>query len=154
MWAWYDFADSALMLSDHSGVSMGVNGNDNVQYVKDKSGNNRDMSNDIAHASHVDGGHRMAINNEGVLRLQVGTSVTESLQYELTNNPPNQMSRLLVFRTQTRGLSYSVHPSTTNASSSLLNKSRRTRDVFARNLPNESEVTMLYDEPLNGNLAV
>ena len=154
MWAWYDFADPTLMSSDHSGVSMGVNHNNNVQYVKHKSGNNRDISNDIAHASYVDGGHRMAINNKGVLRLQVGTSVTESLQYQLTNNPPNQMSRLLVFRTQTRGSSYSVHPSTTNASSHLLNGIRRTRDVFPRNLPPESEVTVLYDEPLNGNLAV
>ena len=153
MWAWYDFADPTLMSFDHSGVSMGVNHNDNVQYVKDKSGNNRDMSNVIGHASHVDGGHPMAINNKGVLRLQVGTSVTESLQYQLTNNPPNQMSRLLVFRTQARGLSYSVHPSTTNAGSHLLNESGRTRDVFARNLPPESEVTVLYDEPLNGNLA-
>ena len=96
----------------------------------------------------------MAINNKGVLRLQLGTSVTESLQYQLTNNPSNQMSRLLVFRTQTRGSSYSVHPSTTNASSHLLNDSGRTLDVFARNLPHESEVTVLYDEPLNGNLAV
>ena len=154
MWAWYDFADQTLMSSDHSGVSMGVNHNDNVQYVKDKSGNNGDMSNDIAHASYVDGGHRMAINKKGLLRLQVGTSVTESLQYQLTKNPPMQMSCLLVFRTQTRGLSYSVHPSTTNASSHLSNGIRRTRDLFGRNLPAESEVTELYDEPLNGNLAV
>ena len=42
-----------FLSSDHSGVSMGVNDNDNVQYVKDKSGNNRDMSNDIAHASYA-----------------------------------------------------------------------------------------------------
>ena len=41
-----------------------------------------------------------------------------------------------------------------NASSHLLNESGTTRDVFARNLPPESEVTVLYDEPLNGNLAV
>ena len=154
LWAWYDFPDPTLMSSDHSGLSMGVNHNDNVQYVKDKSENKRDMSKNIAHASYMDGEHRMAMNNKGVLRLQVGTSVTESLQYQLTNNPPNQMSRLLVFRTQTHGSSYSVHPSTTNASSHLLNKIKRTRDVFARNLPPESEVTGLYDEPLNGNLAV
>ena len=76
------------------------------------------------------------------------------VRYPLTSNPPNQMSRLLVFRTQTRSSSYSVLPSTTNTSSHLLNKSRRTQDVFARNLPPESEVTVLYDEPLNGNLAV
>ena len=51
MLAWYDFADPDLMLSDHSGVSMDVNHNDNIQYVREKSGINRDMSNDIAHTS-------------------------------------------------------------------------------------------------------
>ena len=113
--AWYDFADPTLMSSDHSGVSMGVNHDDNVQYVKDKSGNNRDMSNDIiTHASYVDGRHPMAINNKGVLRLQVGTPAPDSLQYQLTSNPPNQMSRLLVFRTQAHHSSYAVHPSTTH----------------------------------------
>ena len=99
MWAWYDFADPTLMSSDQSRVSMGVIHNDNVQYVKDKLRNNRDMSNVIAHASYVDRGDPMAINNKGILQLQVGTSVTESLQYQLTNNPTNQMSRLLVFPT-------------------------------------------------------
>ena len=153
-WAWYDFADPTLMLSDHSGVSMAVNHNDNVQYVKDKSGNNRDMSNVIAHASYVDGRHPMASNNKHVLGLQVGTSATESLQYQLTSNSPNQMSRLLVFRTQARHSSYTVHPSTTDNSSYLLNNIGRSRDMFGRGLPHQKEVKILYDEPLHGNLAV
>ena len=154
LWAWYDFTDPTLMSSDHSGVSMGVNHNDNVQYVKDKSGNNRELSSDIAHASYVDGTHPMAINNKGVLRVQVASPAPDSLRYQLTSNPPNQMSRLLVFWTLARHSSYAVHPSTTDNSSYLLNNIGRSRDVFGRGLPHENEVTILYDEPLHGNLAV
>ena len=154
LWAWYDFADQAVMSSDHSGVSMGVNHNHNVPYVKDKSENNRNMSNIIGHASYVEKRHPMAINNTGVLRLQVGSPAPDSLQYQLTTNPRNQMSRLLVFGTQARNSSYAIHPSTTNSSSYLLNDIGRSRDVFGRGLPPQNEVTALYDEPLNGNLAV
>ena len=35
-----------------------------------------------------------------------------------------------------------------------MNNIGRSRDVFGRGLPHENEVTILYDEPLHGNLAV
>ena len=113
-WAWYDFADPTRMSSDATGASLGVNHNDNVRFVEDRSGNGRNMSNIIRHAYYVDGSHPLAINSTGVLRLEVGPASTDKLRYTLTTNPPTQMSRLLVFRTQSFGSSYSIHPSTTN----------------------------------------
>ena len=96
----------------------------------------------------------MAINNKGVLRLHVRTPAHDSLRYRLTSNPPNQMSHLPVVRTQAHRSSYAVHPSTTHSRSYLLNNIGRSQDVFGRGLPHEGEVTILYDEPVYGNLAV
>ena len=155
-WAWYDFADPMRMSSDETGASLGVNHNDNVRFVKDKSGNGRNMSNTINHAYYVDGSHPLAINSTGVLRLEVGPAISDLLRYALATNAPTQMSRLLVFRTQSFGSSYSIHPSTTDSRSHLLDSQRRTRDVFASDLPSPdpNQGPQFYDEPLNNKLVV
>ena len=156
MWAWYDFADPTRMSSDAIGASLGVNHNDNVRFVEDKSGNGRNMSNTINHAYYVDGSHPLAINSTGVLRLEVGPAISDTLRYALATNAPTQMSRLLVFRTQSFGSSYSIHPSTTDTRSHLLDSQRRTRDVFASDLPqyDRNQSPQFYDEPLNNKLVV